>query len=417
MSDSENPQDWMKDWQALQQQYWNAWSDATHSVAGDAPDARTPWHEGVESWMRLLADSGKQSETADRVLGSAKAYVALLQSMFATVGGSAAQGNPMQAWVETVRNGFDLPGGALSDNPLAGLLRGISGPGVKSFDSMAAAFAPMFDKMRQEELSWLQVPAFGYSREHQQRYQQAMAALAEYQDALGKYNALIMQSSRRSFEILEGKLAERAEPGRQIDSMRALYDLWVDAAEEAYAEITLSDEFSQAYGNLVNAQMRVRAKLQQEAERVCAELGLPTRTELNSVHRRLHDMRASGGRSDPAEMREMAAEIARLRGEVDGLNKALGREQQGSHVRASVSKATRTQSVRQRVSEERARSEPRGSERRFSDALQTMRSGSGAAKPTKRKSQRGPAKSASGKSGAGKTAARGRSTGKAGGKR
>src|SRR4029078_4449988 len=79
--------------------------------------------------------------------------------------------------------------------------------------------------------------------------------------------------------------------GRQIDSVRALYDLWVDAAEEAYAEIALSEEFRQVYGDVGNSQMRVRSQLQQEVERIGVDLGMPTRTELNSVHKRLHDLR------------------------------------------------------------------------------------------------------------------------------
>ena len=93
-------------------------------------------------------------------------------------------------------------------------------------------------------------------------------ALVDYQEQTSRYNALIMKASQRGFELFESKLAAREEPGRQIDSLRALYDLWVDAAEEAYAEIALSPEFREVYGALVNAQMRVRSQIQQEVERI-----------------------------------------------------------------------------------------------------------------------------------------------------
>jgi hypothetical protein len=73
--------------------------------------------------------------------------------------------------------------------------------------------------------------------------------------------------------------------------MRALYDLYVDAAEEGYAEVALSDEFREVYGALVNSQMRVRQRVQDEIERSAASLGIPGRTELDSVHKRLHDLR------------------------------------------------------------------------------------------------------------------------------
>ncbi|MGH8122753.1 MAG: poly(R)-hydroxyalkanoic acid synthase subunit PhaE, partial [Rudaea sp.] len=123
--------------------------------------------------------------------------------------------------------------------------------------------------------------------------------------------------SQRGFELFDGKLAERSEPGRAIDSLRALYDLWVDAAEEAYAEVALSDEFAKVYGELANAQMRARAQIQAEVERVSTDLGMPTRSELNSVHKRLHDLRRElrdGGRAqtDAGEV-EIAASTAEVK--------------------------------------------------------------------------------------------------------
>src|SRR5215470_16451767 len=47
MNDSKGGPDWARDWQALQRQYWTAWSDLTRNQAGaEMPDPSTPWHEG-----------------------------------------------------------------------------------------------------------------------------------------------------------------------------------------------------------------------------------------------------------------------------------------------------------------------------------------------------------------------------------
>ena len=73
--------------------------------------------------------------------------------------------------------------------------------------------------------------------------------------------------------------------------IRDSYDVYVDAAEEGYAEIALSDEFREAYGAMVDAQMRVRQMVQGEVERSTASMGMPGRTELDSVHKRVHDLR------------------------------------------------------------------------------------------------------------------------------
>lgn len=372
MSDKKTPQDWSKDWQAMQRQYWNAWSDATRNSVGEMPSASTPWHEGIDQWSQMFSGSGKQSESTERVLGSAKAYVAMMQSLLSTATGKNADGQAFQTWIEAMRNGFNLPGmdAAMQNNPLASMLSGISGPGVQGFDQLSAVFAPMLEQARAENLSWLRIPAFGYSREQDEEKQQALLAFADYQRALRQYNALILKSSQLSFGILETKLAERAEPGRQIESMRALYDLWVDAAEEAYAQVASSEEFRKAYGELVDAQMRVRASMQKQVERVSVDLGMPTRTELNSVHRRLHDLRRGrGDASTPAGTD--ADELRQLRDEVEALKRALGT---GNKVAAAKS-ATRKAVPKRAAKPEKASPEiETPKQARFNDAISNMRS-------------------------------------------
>jgi poly[(R)-3-hydroxyalkanoate] polymerase subunit PhaE len=319
--------EWMDQWQAMSRQYWNAWQDLTREAgAGAGKDpASTPWHEGFEQWSRMFAGAGKQGDTIERVLASAKSFTAFMQSMLAaaTVGGTATN------FTDALRNGLNMPGfnmpggeGAFA-NPMAAALREISGQGVKGFQQMMEQFAPGGDPLA-ELKSWLRIPAFGFLREHQEHYQKMAVALVDYQEQNGRYNALILKSSQRAFEKFESKLAAREEPGRQIDSLRALYDLWVDAAEEAYQQIALSEEFRKVYGDVVNAQMRVRSQIQQEVERMATDFGMPTRSELDSIGQRLHDLRRevrNGARADGSP--DLASEVDRLRREVAALKAAV----------------------------------------------------------------------------------------------
>jgi len=372
MSENKSMNDWLKDWDALQRQYFNAWSDLAQKApvappgaasfaagnpfaavganpfampfaappagfagfapfnpfagAASAPSAQTPWHEGLEQWSRLFADAGKQSETAERLTDSAKAYVAMMQSLFGASALGEGAANPAQPWLDAVRNavGSGVPGFDPATNPFAKALREVAGKGAQGFAELPAAFAPYIEQMRKEGLSWLQMPAFGLAREHQEHYQRTALALVEYQQASSAYNRLMLEASRRGNELFERKLAERSEPGRTIESLKALYDLWVDAMEEAYAEIALSEEFSRVYGALANAQMRVRKQIQIEVERISRELGMPTRSELDSLSKRVHDLRRElrdGGSAHDGSAVE--AEIATLRGEVAALKKSL----------------------------------------------------------------------------------------------
>jgi len=344
MSDGKPLNDWVKDFEALQRQYLAAWSDLMQKSPTSAPSpafsmpfgsipgmfggaqmppAPPPWHEGLEQWARLFGNKGAQSETAERVVESGKAYVEMIRAM---LGGASAAGgfaNPGQAWADAMRGGFNpsafsMPGMDAASNPFIKAVRDIVGKGAQGLGELPAAFAPFLEQFRNENLSWLRMPAFGLAREHQEHYQHTALAFFEYQGALRNYNALLLKSSQRGLELLEGKLAERSEPGRAIDSPRALYDLWVDCAEEAYAEIALSDEFAKAYGELANAQMRMRSHIQAEVERIGTDLGMPTRSELNSVHQRLHDLRREfrDSRGESHAIEDLETQIAELRVEV-----------------------------------------------------------------------------------------------------
>lgn len=334
------------DWQALSRQYWDAWSEATRKAFGagagsDSLADKTPWHEGLEQWSRMFG-AGKaqnaQSETVERLLAGARSYFSLLQSL--AENGGAAKLDP-QAWSDRVRESFNFPGAdaALFDNPLARALRELTGQGAKGFEQMMAGLQPAMREMR----ALLDMPAFGYAREHQEHYQRMAKAWLDCQHETNRYNALIARASKRAFEVFEDKLAERAEPGRQIDSVRGLYDLWVDAAEDAYAEIALSDEFREVYGALVNAQMRVRQNLQREVEKVSNDLGVPTRTEIDSIGKRVHDLHR--GAKDHAESHAaLLAEVAALRTEVEQLKgvKPKAAKPKAARTHKAVSKATAT---------------------------------------------------------------------------
>ncbi|MEP7044193.1 MAG: class III poly(R)-hydroxyalkanoic acid synthase subunit PhaE [Dokdonella sp.] len=335
MGQSPNP-DWMNQWQDLSRNYLNAWQTMSRNNSPMPGAAAPPWHEGFEQWSRLFTSGGgAQNETIDRVIDSAKGYAAFMQSLL----GAAGNGGGMPPWSDMLRPGFGIPGAdaASFEHPMLRAFREMQGQAGNGFgNGFAQAFgalnslrapAAMPSADLGEMKAWLNLPAFGLMREHQEHYQKTAVAWVEYQEQMGRYNALMLRASQRGFELFEGKLSEREQPGRQIDSLRALYDLWVDAAEEGYAEIALSQEFREVYGAMVNAQMRVRSQIQQEVERVAVDLGMPTRSEINSIGERLQalrrEMRQRGG---DAVNKGLAREVASLRNELAALKASVGRE-------------------------------------------------------------------------------------------
>ncbi|MEO7325028.1 MAG: class III poly(R)-hydroxyalkanoic acid synthase subunit PhaE [Dokdonella sp.] len=310
-----NP-DWMNQWQAMSRQYLNAWQDLSRNGAlGQASPAAPGWPpQGFDQAARLFTAGGGQGETIERLVDSAKSYASFLQSMLAT----SMQGGAAPNWSDALRQGFASMGGntPMFNPSAAQAWPGMAGQGGDGFAQMMSALSAMklpsnggVDELK----GWLNLPAFGLGREHQEHQQKSAVAWVEYMEHTGRYNALMLKASQRGFELFEGKLSEREQPGRQIESLRALYDLWVDAAEEGYAEIALSQEFRDAYGAMVNAQMRVRSQVQQEVERVASDFGMPTRSEINSIGERLQALRREVRASSANGA--LADEVAALREE------------------------------------------------------------------------------------------------------
>ncbi len=320
-----NTNPWMKDWQALSRKYWNAWQDMSRQVQGSVEDPmKTPWHEGLEQWSRLF-EGGTQSDTVQRMMANAKTYTAFMQSMVQAAAANKGGDFGKAAWTDALRQGFNLSGtqGGLLDNPMARAMRDMSGKGAHSFEDMMQRFTDVAEPFMQQAKSWMDLPAFGSAREQQEHYQKSAKAMVDYQEQMARYNGLMFKASQRGFELFQDKLAEREEPGRQVDSLRALYDLWVDAAEEAYAEIALSPEFREVYGALVNAQMRVRSHVHQEVERLSTDLGIPTRSEINTIGKRLQELRRDFRSRQENDDSTAGDEIAALRREVAQLKRAV----------------------------------------------------------------------------------------------
>ena len=242
------------------------------STFGQSPFATGSFGDGLDAVVGRFAEQGRQW------FGRMQALVERFS------GGDAAPTDIAQAWKAML--------GGDGANPFADLFAQMGGRGHAGFDQWFAQVAPLLragwaDAWMGEGAEWLSLPVFGPAREHQERAQTLGRALLALQEANDGYHALMFEAGRDAFVRFERKLGERSEPGRQLKSARALFDLWIDAAEEAYADVALSTEFRRRYAALVDAQMRVRAGVQDLVERMTAQFGMPTRTEVDAAHRRI----------------------------------------------------------------------------------------------------------------------------------
>jgi len=276
------------EFEQMARQYWSAWEQALRgTVPGAAPASVQPgnqaWQDALQCWTDVFAHRPVTNDVMERFGQQARQWYAQIQQVAARFGGQG--GSPAeitQAWKTALgRSGVNL---------FQSLFDSMNGPGMQGMDQWLHSVQPVLETLTGTGRGWLNTPAFGFTREHQARLQALAAAQLEVQQASKAYQDLMLNASQAAFQHFEQRLARLAAEGRKIETPRALFDVWVDAAEDAYAEVALSPEYRSAYGNLINAQTRLRAGIQNEVEHFCAQLGMPTRSELDGAHRKIVEL-------------------------------------------------------------------------------------------------------------------------------
>ncbi|HNR92122.1 MAG TPA: class III poly(R)-hydroxyalkanoic acid synthase subunit PhaE [Dokdonella sp.] len=304
-------------------QWARQWEATMRELMARMPDAGNAAALGTTPWG-TLGTSPTQGEAIERMLAAAQGYLGLLQSLTspAAVQGTGGVGT-IPPWLSALGNsaGFAPASAPWFANPVSQAMRGVGMQGAAGFEQLMERFASAAGPMLDGAKGALDLPAFGFLREHQEEAQATAKSLVDYQEQMARYNRLMLKVGEQGFARFQLKLAEREEPGRQVESVRGLYDLWIDAVEEAYAEIALSEEFREVYGALVNAQMRVREHVQRKVERFSNEVGVPTRSEVDSIGQRLQALRREfrAEREANGDILALTAEVAALRDEVASL--------------------------------------------------------------------------------------------------
>jgi len=319
-----------------------------------------PFAGMVENWWSSLQpdDNGDINTVAERFFEMGKGFMSMAEGLF----GAAGQEQPeaalnlwmssMQAaltqWITQIQNNIDF---VTPDLP------GVSGATLSSWAQVADSVAPWLNMSQhllkevaeghlpggiempgvgaaQEQFCRaLSMPGLGYTREQQERMQELARHLLSYHDALRAYKLAFAKTALASLDSVQKRLQSMHEEGKKIESLRALYDMWVDASEDAYADFAMSDEYQVVYGDLVNALMQVRQDINQLAEQQYHLMNIPTRSEIDTMQHRQQENRR--------ESRHLRREIAELRAQIEQLSKGRsvatrGRSKAGSPTQDSL---------------------------------------------------------------------------------
>jgi polyhydroxyalkanoate synthase subunit PhaE len=297
------------DWMSIQRKYWDAWLELTRHPMNGAANNNAPapgvWADGLLKWWEAIAPAVPPSarESFDRMLALSQSYFRMAEQLFSS-GASDSSGAANQ-WIESLNRTFRLlsegataatPRGtpdalAFWDLPLDTWRRTMSSlmplPGDVLSGAKREGVTRTAAHLRDQIDRFLSIPAVGYTREAQDQYQNLIRLVMEYLDAMHAYNMSFARLGVSSTELLRKNIAAA---GDSVNSLRSLYDLWVDTAEASYAEYVMSDEYAALYGRMVNALAAVKRQGSALVDEFLESMNIPTRQEINTMHKRLHEL-------------------------------------------------------------------------------------------------------------------------------
>ena len=134
------------------------------------------------------------------------------------------------------------------------------------------------------------LPPIGLAREQTEAWRELAAAHAECRRMEHELRSVLAKVQLDALDLLERRLLER-DPKHPIASFRELYDLWVECGEQVYGKLAHSAAYSKLQAELGNASMRLRSRVQAVLEHGLKQFDLPTRSELNTLHRQVRELR------------------------------------------------------------------------------------------------------------------------------
>lgn len=265
------------------------WLKRAATAEGGAPPFMREFSNAWEQYLGLGRALAQSDANAADPAGRARSFAAIMNTWFEELG---ARFGPLpnfrsppdpQQWWQTLMLGL-----------------GSSAPGLGS-----TASPPEF-------------AALGLTRERQEAWQRFTRLLADYQEVQAKLARQWIHIGAETTKKFSACLsaAEAGTSARSMGSIKAIYDLWIECAEEVYGSVAHSPEYGQLIADLANSSNAVRAEQQRELESWAKQFDVPTRAEVNSLHRQVKLLRAQLRAQAPASPKQSKKRAMRRRSRI-----------------------------------------------------------------------------------------------------
>ena len=310
---------WNDDWMKIQNQYWEKLNEFSRQATSmSAPKA--PWEGALDHWWKTVSPNVDAPANAfmEKMIEQGKQFMFMGESLNKHLDSGTN-------WTEALEKTFGQvhkPVNELTESAHENMNKVLAfwqSP-QESWQKFAGNLPfsnpePMMESLNITD-KILGVPSIGYSRESEEQIKQLMQAGVDYQCALVEYNNIFNDLGTVAVMRLKDKVQALKDADKSIESGRALYDLWVEVCEEAYAERVMTEEYTKIHGSLVNALMLVKKIWGQLVDKGLSDMHLPTQREVRTLQDRVQQSRRDM-RAMEASMRDMVKQVEAMKAEVD----------------------------------------------------------------------------------------------------
>jgi class III poly(R)-hydroxyalkanoic acid synthase PhaE subunit len=151
-------------------------------------------------------------------------------------------------------------------------------------------------------------PALGYSREYQEIGRRMLELTGQFQR---RYTEFLQHSADIGQSAFQATQRRASKDDTLLASPAAIYDAWIDCAEEAYAQAAHGEPFARLLADLCNILSEFKIERGKLLEALARQFDWPSRAEVDSLHRQVGTLRSAAVRAKGAAGMRTAAKAGR----------------------------------------------------------------------------------------------------------
>ncbi|GJM05550.1 MAG: hypothetical protein DHS20C09_15460 [marine bacterium B5-7] len=333
------------DWSEMQKKYM----DALMAFKSTESSMDAVWVNALDDWWRS-AKTGMPYESSnifEKVLDQCRNYYFMSEQFTSLLDGMNRSKSNKDQIADFINKKFKEIESAFSSGKNTFNWNGFQDNFERPIDFMKSTFSnstfdydeifdglnPDLGKLREQVLS---IPGLGYSREAQDKSKRAIKLWADYQENYQEYQSVMLRLNQEALELMRKKIISMQTESESINSMRQIYDLWVESNEKVYGDYVYTREYAELNGRLVNSMMAFKKQSHEITEDALSAMHMPTTKSMDELERRHYELRK---------------QVNEMRVEINNLKKQL---QQKNSKTVAVKKESKPVAKRKKTTKKRA---------------------------------------------------------------